>query len=224
MYYNKIDNNILIYIIRGVLYDYIMKKQIAIFGGCFNPPLNSHFSLAEQILNEHKNIEKIIFVPVSNKYNKPGLIEDKHRYNMLKKVCNKNFRFDISRIEMDNERQLFTIETLLELQKEYLDFELVFITGSDNLKELETWEKVEELVSKFKLLILQRDKDEFEEIINSNEFLSKNRDSFIKANLKLRSNLSSTFVRESIKLGKSIKYLIPEEIEEYVIENKLYLN
>ena len=75
-----------------------------------------------EYLNEHKNIEKIIFVPVSNKYNKPGLIEDKHRYNMLKKVCNKNSRFDISRIEMDNERQLFTIETLLELQKEYLDY------------------------------------------------------------------------------------------------------
>ena len=51
-----------------------MKKQIAVFGGCFNPPLNSHFSLAEQILNEHEEVEKILFVPVSNKYNKKGLI------------------------------------------------------------------------------------------------------------------------------------------------------
>ena len=130
-----------------------MKKQIAVFGGCFNPPLNSHFSLAEQILNEHEEVEKILFVPVSNKYNKKGLIEDKHRYNMLKLICDKNPRFAISRIEMDNERQLFTIETLLELQKEYSDFELVFITGSDNLKELEKWQKADELVEKFKLLI-----------------------------------------------------------------------
>ena len=200
-----------------------MKKQIAIFGGCFNPPLNSHFSLAEQILNEHQNIEKILFVPVSNKYDKKGLIDDKHRYNMLKLICDKNPKFDISRIEMDNERQLFTIETLIELQKEYPEIELVFITGSDNLKELEKWQKADELVEKFKLMILERADDNMENIINSSQFLMKNADSFIKANLKLRSNLSSTFVRESVKLGKSIKYLIPVEIEEYILQNKLYL-
>lgn len=200
-----------------------MKKQIAVFGGCFNPPLNSHFSLAEQILNEHKEIEKILFVPVSNKYNKKGLIEDKHRYNMLKLICDKNSRFDISRIEMDNERQLFTIETLLELQKEYPDFELVFITGSDNLKELEKWQKADELVENFKLLILERAEDKMEDIIATSVFLKNNVDRFIKAKLKLRSNLSSTFVRESIKLGKSIKYLTPVEIEEYIVNNKLYL-
>lgn len=200
-----------------------MKKQIAIFGGCFNPPLNSHFSLAEQILNEHQNIEKILFVPVSNKYDKKGLIDDKHRYNMLKLICDKNPKFDISRIEMDNERQLFTIETLIELQKEYPEIELVFITGSDNLKELEKWQKADELVEKFKLMILERADDNMENIINSSQFLMKNADSFINANLKLRSNLSSTFVRESIKLGKSIKYLIPVEIEEYILQNKLYL-
>ena len=200
-----------------------MKKQIAIFGGCFNPPLNSHFSLAEQILNEHENIEKILFVPVSNKYNKKGLIEDKHRYNMLKLICDKNPRFDISKIEMENERQLYTIETLIELQKEYQNFELVFITGSDNLKELKNWKKSDELVEKFKLMILERDEDNMDDIISFSKFLTKNKDSFIKADLKLRSNLSSTFVRESIKLGKSIKYLTPVEVEEYILQNKLYL-
>ena len=200
-----------------------MKKQIAVFGGCFNPPLNSHFSLAEQILNEHEDVEQILFVPVSNKYNKKGLIEDKHRYNMLKLICDKNSRFDISRIEMDNERQLFTIETLIELQKKYPNFELVFITGSDNLKELEKWQKSDELVEKFKLLILERAEDNMEDIIATSNFLMNNIDRFIKAKIKLRSNLSSTFVRESIKLGKSIKYLTPVEIEEYIVNNGLYL-
>ena len=66
------------------------KKQIVVFGGCFNPPLNSHFSLAEQILNEYKQIEKIIFVPVNGKYQKQDLIENEHRFQMLKKVCDKN--------------------------------------------------------------------------------------------------------------------------------------
>ena len=49
------------------------KKVLAVFGGSFNPPLNSHFSLAEQIVQEYSNIEKVIFVPVSQKYPKEGL-------------------------------------------------------------------------------------------------------------------------------------------------------
>ena len=120
---------------------------------------------------------------------------------MLKLICDKNPRFAISRIEMDNERQLFTIETLLELQKEYPDFELVFITGSDNLKELEMWQKADELVEKFKLLILERAEDKMENIIDDSDFLKNNVDRFIKAKLKLRSNLSSTFVRVCIISG-----------------------
>ena len=55
------------------------KKQIMVFGGCFNPPLNSHFSLAEQMLNEYSQIEKVLFVPVSNKYPKRGLASDEDR-------------------------------------------------------------------------------------------------------------------------------------------------
>ena len=135
---------------------------------------------------------------------------------ILAALNNEKIKAELSkriRIEMDNERQLFTIETLLELQKEYSDFELVFITGSDNLKELEKWQKADELVEKFKLLILERAEDKMEDIIATSDFLKNNVDRFIKAKLKLRSNLSSTFVRESIKLEKSIKYLTPVEIE-----------
>lgn len=201
----------------------IMRKQIAIFGGCFNPPLNSHFSLAEQILNEHQNIEKILFVPVNSQYSKSGLIENEHRFNMLKLVCDKNEKFDVSRIEIDNSRQLYTIETLIELQKEYENYELLFITGSDNLKELDKWKSADKLVRKFKILILERDEDNMNDIINSNAFLIENKESFIKANINLRSNLSSTFVRDCIKSGKCIKYLTTSEVEKYIIDNKLYI-
>ena len=60
------------------------KKIIAVFGGSFNPPLNSHLILAKQILETDKNIRKLYFVPVSTKYNKNSLEKDEHRYNMLK--------------------------------------------------------------------------------------------------------------------------------------------
>lgn len=195
------------------------KKILAVFGGSFNPPLNSHFSLAQQIVNEYENIEKVIFVPVNSKYQKEGLLENEHRYNMLKLVCDKNEDFIVSRVELDRSRQLYTIETLELLQKEYPDNIICFTLGTDNLKEIPTWSSIEKLVTNFKILVLERDEDNMEDIINQNEFLLKHKDSFIKLKENIRSNISSTFVREKIRRGKSIRYLTPDEVYYYIKNN-----
>lgn len=200
----------------------MQKKHIVIFGGCFNPPLNSHFSLVEQIINEYNNIEKIIFVPVNSQYKKIDLISNEHRYKMLKLVCDKNEKLDVSKIEINSSRPLYTIETLREFQRIYPKHEIAFIIGSDNLKELGTWQKAEELTKDFKIYVLERDQDNFEKIIQSDEFLKKNKQSFIKAKNNITSNLSSTFVRKKIKEGKSIRYLAPDEVVSYILENRLY--
>lgn len=198
------------------------KKEIVIFGGSFNPPLNSHFSLAEQIINEYDNIEKVIFVPVNSKYSKPDLLSNKHRYNMLKLVCDKNEKFDVSDVEIKSDRALYTIETLKILQKKYKNYNLLFTLGTDNLKELYTWHNVQELVDNFKILVLERDEDKMENIIKSDNFLLKNKKSLIKVKNNVRSNLSSTFVRNKIRNGKSIRYLTPDEVYNYIKENKLF--
>ncbi len=198
------------------------KNQIVIFGGSFNPPLNSHFSLAEQIVNEYENVEKVIFVPVNNLYEKADLLTNEHRYNMLNLVCSKNPFFEVSRVELDSSRPLYTIETLTLLQEEYPDKKIVFTMGSDNLKQLSTWEKAEELVNKFKILVLERDEDNMDEIIRKDEFLTDNINSFIKVKNNVRSNLSSTFVRKKIREGKSIRYLTPDEVIFYMEENNLF--
>lgn len=198
------------------------KKQIVIFGGSFNPPLNSHFSLAEQIVNEYENVEKVIFVPVNNLYEKADLLTNEHRYNMLNLICSKNPSFEVSRVELDSSRPLYTIETLTLLQDKYPDKSIVFTMGSDNLKQLSTWEKADELVNKFKILVLERDEDNMDEIIDSDEFLKANANSFIKVKNNVRSNLSSTFVRRKIREGKSIRYLTPDEVIFYMEENKLF--
>lgn len=198
------------------------KKVLAIFGGSFNPPLNSHFSLAEQMLTEYKNIEKVIFVPVGLKYNKKGLLSNEHRYNMLKLVCDKNDKFEVSDIEMIQEEQLDTLETLKLMQKEYPDYTLYFTIGTDNLKELSTWGLAEELVNKFKFLVIERDEDVIEDIIENDEFLKSHKEAFFKVKENIRSNISSTFVREKIKRGKSIRYFTPDEVYFYIKENNLY--
>ncbi len=199
------------------------KKILAIFGGSFNPPLNSHFLLAEQIYNEIENIEKIIFLPVSSKYEKDCLLSNEHRYNMLKVVIDKNEHFELSDMELKQERQLNTIETLKLLQQEYQNNILYFVMGTDNLKDLPNWGNAEELVSKFKIIVLERENDIFEEIIKNDEFLNRHKNSFILLKENIRTNLSSTFVRNNIKSGKSVKYLIPDEVLQYIIDNNLYV-
>lgn len=60
--------------------------KIGFFGGCFNPPTNAHINLAKKALKEC-NLDKVIFVPIGNFYEKKELISGEHRYNMLKVAC-----------------------------------------------------------------------------------------------------------------------------------------
>ena len=141
---------------------------------------------------------------------------------MLKLVCDKNEDFEVSRIEIDNERQLYTIETMEILKNKYKEYELLFTIGTDNLKSLYTWNRVDELLKEFKILVLERDEDNMEKIIEENTFLYRYKDSFIKVKNNVRSNLSSTFVRNKIKERKSIRYLLPDEVYFYIKENNLF--
>lgn len=199
-----------------------IKNIIAVFGGSFNPPLNSHFSLGQQIVNEYENVDKVLFVPVSTSYAKPGLISNEHRYNMLKLVCDKNPDFEVSDIELVQDRQLYTLETLELLQEKYPGKTICFTIGTDNLRELSTWKLIDKLVAKFKILVLERDEDVMYSIIEQDEFLKKNKDCFIKLKENIRSNISSTFARDKLKRGKSIRYLTPDEVYNYINENNLY--
>ena len=199
------------------------KKVIALFCGSFNPPLYSHLSLAEQLLNNDDNIEKIIFVPVSHKYNKSELVEDKHRFNMLKLICDKNVHFEVSDIEFNTSRQPYTFETMQMMQKNYPEYKIRLIIGTDNLKELDSWYEIEKLLSEFKIIVFGRAEDNIGEIIKNHKLLSKYSSSFIITNISLRTNLSSTFVRNEIKNHHSVRYLLPDEIIEYIKSNKLYL-
>ena len=147
------------------------KNSIVVFGGSFNPPLNSHFLMAQEVLNQYEEVEKIIFVPVNNKYQKAGLIENKHRYNMLKLVADKNKDFSVSDIDFYGERSLYTVEVLEKVQKQFSNKQIWFLTGSDNLKIIHKWKGAEELVSNYKILVMVRNQDNIKEIIKNSKLL-----------------------------------------------------
>ena len=172
------------------------KTGIAVFGGSFNPPTVAHINLAKQVLEEMNEIEKVIFVPVSTKYNKKGLAPDEVRLNMLKSICNSQENLEVSDLELKSERQLYTIETLRIIQEQKPEKEIYFLIGTDNIKELETWYKPDELLKNFKIIVLDRGEDNTEDIIEKSEFLKKYKSSFIKLKNMKKMNISSTYIRE----------------------------
>lgn len=103
------------------------RRIIAVFGGSFNPPAISHINLAKQILANIDNVVKVMFVPVSTKYNKSGLTSDEVRFGMLQKICEKAEKLEVSRVELDSSRQLYTIETLEIIKKQNPNCDIYFV-------------------------------------------------------------------------------------------------
>ena len=200
-----------------------MKKgSIVVFSGSFNPPLNSHFSIAQQVINQFEEVEKVIFVPINKECNKKGLLDNRHRYNMIKLVADKNEKFEVSDMDFKNEKSSFTIESLEEIQKQFPDKQIWYIVGTDNLKKLYTWKRAEDLVSKYKILVMERENDSMQEVVEENPLYAKHKQNFIAIDQEIRSNYNSTYVRNQIKNRKSVRYLLPDEVLEYIEKNQLY--
>lgn len=197
-------------------------KKIGIMLGVFNPPHNFHFTIANEILKNNIDIEKIIFVPTNNSYNKPNVISSEHRFNMLKLVCDKSTNIDVSRFEIDSTKQPYSLETLNYFASIYPHNTIVLIIGSDNLKTFNTWHNYPEIIQKYSPIVFERDHDNLVEIINNFEFLVPYKDFIKPSNCSISSNLSATKIRELIQNKKSITEFVPREIEEYIIKNNLY--
>lgn len=78
------------------------------------------------------------------------------------------------------------------------------------------------LLSDYSIYVLKRDNDDIEKIIQNNKLLKEHSNAFYSLSAEVTSNLSSTYVRNKLKEGKSIEYLTPHEVVKYILENKLY--
>lgn len=194
------------------------KSGIAVFGGSFNPPTIAHISLAKQVLAKMDNLEKVILVPVSTRYNKNGLASDEIRFNMLEQICAKEPGLEVSRLELDSDKQLYTIETLRKIKQQNPNKQIYFVLGTDNLKELETWHKVYELLSGFNFIVLKRDEDSVSDIIDKSTILKKYKSSFFELKGIDTVDLSSSYVRKRIQDGETIVGLVPSKIEKMALE------
>ena len=99
---------------------------------------------------------------------------------------------------------------------------MLILLGSDNLKIFPIWNSAEELISQNIILVMERDHDNLEDIIENNELLKKYKDHILKVNSEIKSNYNSTYARQQIKNNKRINFLIPKEVLQYIKEKGLY--
>lgn len=196
-----------------------MKNKILIFGGTFNPIHNGHLILAENSINE-EGFDKVVFIPTMNPYYKDTLDFDT-RLKMLKMAIRDNDKFAYSSIEKkyNLEGKLYLI---LEKISKLSDDDVTILIGSDSLMNLDWWYKVDEILKKYKIIVLKRD-DEDEAIeMKINEYKEKY-GAHIKVLNNKRVEISSSVIREMIKEGKSIKYLVRDDVEKFIKDENLYV-
>lgn len=197
-------------------------EKYGFFGGSFNPVTKAHVELAEEIRNKY-GLDKVIFVPVGNKYNKIGLVNEIHRYNMLKIAICKYDNLEVSNIELNKEKNLTTLEAFNMIEKKYPNVEKFYIMGADNLNKMMLSSDFQILAKNYKYIIIERDIANCKELINSNSKLRKNEQNFIIMNNVKHRETSSTKAREELQKNNSTNTMIDENVLDYIKINKLYL-
>lgn len=202
------------------------KKIVAVYGGSFNPPTIAHERISKDILSLD-NVDKFIYLPVGDKYEKPELISSFHRLNMLEIMVNEIKKsginsIEVSDLEVRSKKLLYTIDSLRAIKDIYKDKDIAFVMGTDNLIDLENWEKPIELLEEFYFIVIERKNQNVEEILERFKFLKKYTNKFIILKKTSYEAVNSTFIRENINNKSLIKDYVNKEVLKYININNLY--
>ena len=191
--------------------------KLGIFGGSFNPPHNMHTDIANYMINQ-QYVDKVVFVPTGSKYAyKNNLIEEEHRLNMLEILSNKNENILVSDYELKSE-VVYTIDTLRYFKELYPNDEIYFICGLDNFSYIDKWKNGEEILSNYKIIVINRDGNDLDELlVKYNDY----KDNIIVSNMEMK-DISSTYIRDNIKEFDKVKEFIDEDVLRYIYERELY--
>lgn len=197
------------------------KKRVAIFGGTFDPPHLGHFILAEQIKNRF-DLAKIIFMPAGKPPHKKNrdISPDQDRFKMLKLAVAENKDFSLSDWELNEDGYSYTAKTLSKFVTRLDAEEVFFIIGADSLAEIFKWKKPEYLLSEGKFIVYNRPGYDFKKTLSQQKYQPYLTNILTYQGLNIE--ISSSFIREELKNGNSIRYLTLDTIVKFIKENNLY--
>lgn len=199
--------------------------RTALFIGTFNPIHNGHLMIANYVLN-NANVDKVLFIPSPDapfKYTGNELADFSMRCNMIElSICDiENRRMSYSYIEEMLSRPTYTYNTVKKLQELSYNVEFSLIVGADNVKQLDSWYKIDELLSMVNIIVVPRGD------IDCDKEVRKLKEKYVTKDITIlndcpQSNLSSTFIRNQLKQGKTIDFYVPERVSKHINNNRLY--
>ena len=191
--------------------------KLGIFGGTFNPPHVAHLLAAEGV-RDHLKLDKILFVPAAMPPHKQkdDVIPAKHRLEMVKLAIKGNPFFELSDIELRRRGPSYTIDTVNEMKRLYPHDEIFFILGIDLLIDFETWKEPGKILEGCTLVAMNR--PGFDLGVVDKKLLSR-----VELVNVPSVDISSTNIRRRVKSGRSIRYLVTAEVEDYIRCNSIYL-
>lgn len=185
----------------------IKKLNTGIFSGSFNPVHIGHLALANWLC-EFAGLDEVWFVitPHNPLKDRSNLMDNRLRYELVEASIAGYPKFKASDFEFSLPQPTYTIDTLRALEKTYPDRQFHFIMGADNWAFIKRWKESDQLISNYPILVYPRKGYEIQ--------IPSDIPSIRKVDAPLM-EISSTFIRESLKAGKDVRFFLPEAIRNH---------
>lgn len=199
------------------------QKRIGIIGGTFDPIHHGHLMIAENAIWQYA-LDEIVFIPTGPSPHK----DDAHitageiRCDMVLLGIEDNPGFHLSKREIEAHEVSYTYKTLQALHQERPDVELFFLMGGDSLESFEYWRNPKQILEVATLLVAVRDDMDIEQIRQKIQYLTDKYDGKICLLNTPNFSVSSHNIRERVRTGQSIRYLVPDQVRRYIERNHLY--
>ena len=198
-------------------------KKVGIMGGTFDPIHYGHLILAQNALDTF-SLDEILFVPSGTPWLKEStkVLSKNKRVSMTGMAIEDNPDFALSTIEIDREGNSYSYETVEELKRLQPKTDFYFIMGADSLLEIERWKNPDRLMTECTLLVAVRDDCDREGLEKQIIYLTDKYQADIKILPANRIDISSTKIRRMIREGKSVRYMLPDQVIRFIQKNHLY--
>ncbi len=203
-------------------FDFKSCKSIAVIGGAFDPVHFGHLAAAQTVY-ENFDVEKVVLMPLGDAPHKEASAAPaEERYKMVLEAVKDNPAFAVSDMEVRRKGKTYTVDTVQEIKDINPDIDIYFVMGADELEAIDTWRMPEKLFELCRVIAVTRPGYNNDGLVKKIDEVREKYGGEVYF-LEIPSlDISSSGLRQKIKDGRSVKYLMPKEALKYIVEHDLY--